>query len=92
MALVTAIIDGTGSLGAAVGPLLAGLLSTGQNWDNVFYMLIAADIVAALLLLRQVAKECRTSACCRGTAGELQINDGDLGGEVEREALLKDDA
>ena len=35
-------------IGAALGPLLAGLiLPTG--WNNVFYMLIAADFVAAVV-------------------------------------------
>lgn len=57
LATVTAIIDGTGSIGAAVGPLLAGLIST-TGWQNVFYMLIVSDIIAMVLLGRLVAKEC----------------------------------
>ncbi|XP_056291374.1 glucose-6-phosphate exchanger SLC37A1 isoform X2 [Pseudoliparis swirei] len=56
LSTVTAIIDGTGSLGAALGPLLAGLLSAG-GWDRVFYMLMAADFLALLTLLRLVTKE-----------------------------------
>nr|XP_046259859.1 glucose-6-phosphate exchanger SLC37A1 isoform X2 [Scatophagus argus] len=56
LSTVTAIIDGTGSVGAALGPLLAGLLSAG-GWDQVFYMLMAADFFALLLLLRLVLKE-----------------------------------
>lgn len=56
LSTVTAIIDGTGSVGAAVGPLLAGLLSA-RGWDQVFYMLMMADALALLLLLRLVAKE-----------------------------------
>uniref|UniRef100_A0A8C2PS53 Solute carrier family 37 member 1 n=1 Tax=Cyprinus carpio TaxID=7962 RepID=A0A8C2PS53_CYPCA len=56
LSTVTAIIDGTGSVGAAVGPLLAGLLSA-QGWDQVFYMLMTADFLALLLLLRLVMKE-----------------------------------
>uniref|UniRef100_A0A673IFI5 Solute carrier family 37 member 1 n=1 Tax=Sinocyclocheilus rhinocerous TaxID=307959 RepID=A0A673IFI5_9TELE len=56
LSTVTAIIDGTGSVGAAVGPLLAGLLSS-QGWDQVFYMLMTADFLALLLLLRLVMKE-----------------------------------
>ncbi|RWS25679.1 sugar phosphate exchanger 2-like isoform X2 [Leptotrombidium deliense] len=51
MATVTAIIDGTGSIGAAVGPLLAGVVS-GAGWNNVFYMVLAADVASMLLLLR----------------------------------------
>uniref|UniRef100_A0AAY5EB65 Glucose-6-phosphate exchanger SLC37A2 n=1 Tax=Electrophorus electricus TaxID=8005 RepID=A0AAY5EB65_ELEEL len=45
LSTVTAIIDGTGSIGAAVGPLLAGLISP-TGWNNVFYMLIVADVLA----------------------------------------------
>ncbi|XP_034746355.1 glucose-6-phosphate exchanger SLC37A2 [Etheostoma cragini] len=56
LSTVTAIIDGTGSIGAAVGPLLAGLISP-TGWNNVFYMLISADILACLFLTRLVFKE-----------------------------------
>lgn len=59
LATVTAIIDGTGSIGAAVGPLFAGLISS-HGWENVFYMLIVADIIAMILLMRLVVKECLT--------------------------------
>lgn len=51
MATVTAIIDGTGSIGAAVGPLLAGLVST-SGWNNVFYMVYVSDLISLLMLLR----------------------------------------
>uniref|UniRef100_A0A8D0HCX2 Solute carrier family 37 member 1 n=1 Tax=Sphenodon punctatus TaxID=8508 RepID=A0A8D0HCX2_SPHPU len=58
LSTVTAIIDGTGSVGAAVGPLLAGLISP-SGWNNVFYMLMMADACALLLLLRLIRKELR---------------------------------
>uniref|UniRef100_A0A673IJE7 Glucose-6-phosphate exchanger SLC37A2 n=1 Tax=Sinocyclocheilus rhinocerous TaxID=307959 RepID=A0A673IJE7_9TELE len=51
LSTVTAIIDGTGSIGAAVGPLLAGLISP-TGWNNVFYMLISADVLACLVRLQ----------------------------------------
>uniref|UniRef100_A0A8C7X778 Solute carrier family 37 member 1 n=1 Tax=Oryzias sinensis TaxID=183150 RepID=A0A8C7X778_9TELE len=60
LSTVTAIIDGTGSVGAALGPLLAGLLSS-YGWDKVFYMLMAADFFALLLLLRLVTNEMTSS-------------------------------
>ncbi|KAJ6658733.1 hypothetical protein lerEdw1_019893 [Lerista edwardsae] len=63
LSTVTAIIDGTGSVGAALGPLLAGLISS-RGWDNVFYMLITADILACLLLSRVVYKEMRGWCGC----------------------------
>ncbi|CAN9498045.1 unnamed protein product [Ophioblennius macclurei] len=60
LSTVTAIIDGTGSVGAALGPLLAGLLSAG-GWNQVFYMLMLSDFIALLLLLRLVKKELTSS-------------------------------
>ncbi|XP_061381562.1 glucose-6-phosphate exchanger SLC37A2 isoform X1 [Danaus plexippus] len=51
LATVTAIIDGTGSIGAAVGPQMAGLVS-GVSWSYVFYMLVICDFLALVLLLR----------------------------------------
>jgi len=56
LATVTAIIDGTGSIGAAVGPLMAGAISD-SGWQYVFYMLMASDIIALLLLSRLVKNE-----------------------------------
>ncbi|XP_058966040.2 glucose-6-phosphate exchanger SLC37A2 isoform X1 [Pocillopora verrucosa] len=53
MAMVTAIIGGTGSLGATLGPLLTGFIAP-KGWNNVFFMLIGADVLAAVLLVRQV--------------------------------------
>lgn len=56
LATVTAIIDGTGSVGAALGPLLTGFLST-QGWDAVFIMLMVGALIAGLLLSRLVIAE-----------------------------------
>ncbi|XP_012280932.1 glucose-6-phosphate exchanger SLC37A2 isoform X2 [Orussus abietinus] len=67
LATVTAIIDGTGSIGAAVGPLLAGLVSRWAGWHNVFYMLMAADVLALLLLSRLVYRDIRLFAQRRRT-------------------------
>ncbi|XP_061091276.1 glucose-6-phosphate exchanger SLC37A1 isoform X1 [Conger conger] len=71
LSTVTAIIDGTGSVGAAVGPLLAGLLSA-RGWNHVFYMLMTADAFALLLLLRLVAKELCSRKPRPGTAMPLK--------------------
>ncbi|XP_056140856.1 glucose-6-phosphate exchanger SLC37A2 [Lampris incognitus] len=64
LSTVTAIIDGTGSIGAALGPLLAGLISP-TGWNNVFYMLISADVFACFFLSRLVYKE--VQGCCGHT-------------------------
>ncbi|GAB1300840.1 Glucose-6-phosphate exchanger SLC37A1 [Apodemus speciosus] len=66
LSTVTAIIDGTGS-GAALGPLLAGLISP-SGWSNVFYMLMFADACALLFLIRLIHKE----LSCPGPAAGLQ--------------------
>lgn len=56
LATVTAIIDGTGSIGAAIGPLLTGYISA-NSWSAVFTMLMAAALVAGLFLTRLVVAE-----------------------------------
>ncbi|PIN22397.1 Permease of the major facilitator superfamily [Handroanthus impetiginosus] len=56
LATVTAIIDGTGSIGAAIGPLLTGYISS-RSWSAVFTMLMGAALIAGLLLTRLVVAE-----------------------------------
>ena len=46
MATVTGIIDGTGSLGAAIGPFIAGAMPT---WDSLYYVLMSSVFTAALV-------------------------------------------
>ncbi|XP_060672941.1 putative glycerol-3-phosphate transporter 5 isoform X2 [Ziziphus jujuba] len=50
LATVSAIIDGTCSVGAALGPLLAGYIST-RGWNSVFLMLILSIFLASLFLI-----------------------------------------
>uniref|UniRef100_A0A6M2EPA2 Major facilitator superfamily (MFS) profile domain-containing protein n=1 Tax=Populus davidiana TaxID=266767 RepID=A0A6M2EPA2_9ROSI len=70
LATVTAIIDGTGSIGAALGPLLTGFLST-KGWNTVFVMLMLGALTAGLLLSCQVVAEIndKTSKLMRSTSG-----------------------
>lgn len=56
MATVAAIIDGSGSIGAAVGPLFAGYVAE-SGWQSVFLMLMSSDLIAVLLLTRITLKE-----------------------------------
>ena len=56
LATVTAIIDGTGSVGAALGPFLTGFLSS-MGWNAVFIMLAIGASIAGLLLSRLVIAE-----------------------------------
>lgn len=56
LATVTSIIDGTGSIGAAVGPLIAGFVSA-YGWMYVFYVLMGSCFFAVLLLSRLIVNE-----------------------------------
>nr|GEV87557.1 putative glycerol-3-phosphate transporter 1 [Tanacetum cinerariifolium] len=66
LATVTAIIDGTGSIGAAIGPVLTGYIST-QSWSAVFTMLMGSAFVAGLFLTKLVVAE--VTAKCQDTQG-----------------------
>ena len=57
LATVTAIIDGTGSLGAAVGPFMAGYLTGHGSWSHVFNMLVLSNVFALFFLSRLVKRE-----------------------------------
>lgn len=57
LATVTAIIDGMGSIGAAIGPMLTGYISQQGGFDGVFLMLYLSALTAGLLLVRLCIKE-----------------------------------
>eukprot|EP00731_Ephydatia_muelleri_P011841 Em0006g735a len=61
-ATVTGIINGTGSLGAAVGPLVAGWISDNYGWDVTFYFLMGASLLAAVCMSRLATKDALTCA------------------------------
>ncbi|GBP57338.1 Putative glycerol-3-phosphate transporter 1 [Eumeta japonica] len=73
LATVTAIIDGTGSVGAALGPMLAGVVSARVGWPQVFYMLIACNMLALLLLIRIVRTELTKLALDRRLAAQRVV-------------------
>ncbi|XP_041996596.1 putative glycerol-3-phosphate transporter 4 [Salvia splendens] len=81
LATVTAIIDGTGSIGAALGPLLTGFLST-KSWDAVFYMLILGAFAAGLLLTHLVVAEIKEKF-----SKQLSPEQNDISGEASRPLL-----
>ncbi|KAG6473096.1 putative glycerol-3-phosphate transporter 5 [Zingiber officinale] len=68
LATVTAIIDGTGSVGAALGPLLTGYIST-RGWNNVFLMLICSTSFAITFLIHLAKAEVRNKMSERITNG-----------------------
>lgn len=59
VATVAAIIDGMGSIGAVVGPLLAGFLFHYGGWKPVFIVLIVANALSAICLGRISINELR---------------------------------
>ncbi|WCJ36480.1 Glucose-6-phosphate exchanger SLC37A2 [Euphorbia peplus] len=79
LATVTAIIDGTGSVGAAIGPLLTGYISA-KSWSAVFTMLMGAALIAGLLLTKLVVaevgtkiSESRRQACTTSRPASLDV-------------------
>ncbi|KAJ4951086.1 hypothetical protein NE237_027918 [Protea cynaroides] len=71
LATVTAIIDGTGSVGAAIGPLLTGYIAE-KSWNAVFTMLMVAALVAGLLLTRLVVAEVAAKIQDSRSQGDIQ--------------------
>jgi OPA family glycerol-3-phosphate transporter-like MFS transporter 1/2 len=51
LATVSGIIDATGSLGSAIGPSLAGVVSE-YGWNYVFVMVMVSDLLALICILR----------------------------------------
>lgn len=71
------------------------LCSCLQGWNNVFYMLITADVLAAILLIRQVVFEIEKFCCPRTIVlsqlpyVESGIHSDHPGRESEQEPLLQ---
>ena len=80
LATVTAIIDGMGSIGAALGPMATGYISELEGgFDNVFTMLYTAALSAGLLLSSLVFRE----------LGSLLKKKSDIALPVEDSARLR---
>ncbi|XP_071722154.1 putative glycerol-3-phosphate transporter 1 [Rutidosis leptorrhynchoides] len=82
LATVTAIIDGTGSIGAAVGPLLTGYIST-RSWSAVFTMLMGAALIAGLLLTRLVVAEVSTKIAESHSHGGGRRDNNNQGSDLD---------
>lgn len=81
LSTVTAIIDGVGSIGAAFGPYLTGIISP-TGWQNVFYMLIGANLLSTVFLLRLVWKDL-SSACASGRSEDFDDDESLFPGTSE---------
>ncbi|XP_072026592.1 sugar phosphate exchanger 3-like isoform X2 [Amphiura filiformis] len=51
LATVTGIVDGTGTIGAAIGQILVPLLELNYGWSTVFYFFIGMNIMSTLILM-----------------------------------------
>ncbi|XP_052208687.1 putative glycerol-3-phosphate transporter 4 [Diospyros lotus] len=89
LATVTAIIDGTGSVGAALGPLLTGFLST-KGWDVVFLMLIICAFIAGILLSRLIIAELTERSCSQKSIFNGEHNSGAAADASSQQPLLSD--
>ncbi|XP_062613433.1 sugar phosphate exchanger 3-like isoform X3 [Saccostrea cucullata] len=59
LATVTGIIDGTGSVGAAIGQILVPLIQDGLGWRSVFYLFMLMTLLTALCILPLFVSEVR---------------------------------
>ncbi|CAG9462249.1 unnamed protein product [Pedinophyceae sp. YPF-701] len=85
LATVTAIIDGCGSLGAALGPMATGIISElPGGFENVFIMLYSSALAAGLLLSRLALKELR-EIFSAPEGGSRDLEGGVSAGDEENE-------
>jgi len=68
MSVVTAIIDGCGSIGAASQGYLVGYISATYGWEQVFTFLMICCAISCVCLLRLVLKEWGCLGKKRGAA------------------------
>ena len=57
LSTVSSIVEGSGSVGAAIGPLLTGVLVSAFDWSAVFHMLIASNLMAVVPLSYMIVKK-----------------------------------
>lgn len=63
LATVTGIIDGTGSLGAAIGQYLVAVIQTKAGWGWVFNFFILANVAAIICLLPVFYNDFKQYSC-----------------------------
>ena len=85
LATVTGVVDGTGSIGAALGQLLIPLITHLISWRAVFYLFIAMTVLTMVCLLPLMVRELRTQGLWQRrpeTVGYTPISDQE---DVEQE-------
>ncbi|XP_036368929.1 sugar phosphate exchanger 3 isoform X4 [Octopus sinensis] len=78
LATVTGIIDGTGSLGAAIGQVTLPYIETAYNWEWVFYMFVIMTVLTIACLMPMFIRDAReTLPCCKrrnNTDAEVSVD------------------
>ena len=64
LATVTGIVDGTGSVGAAIGQYLVPQIDKWLGWHAVFYFLIVMTFFSAVCLIPMLYRDLKNSSCC----------------------------
>ncbi|GFS00852.1 sugar phosphate exchanger 3, partial [Elysia marginata] len=73
LATVTGVIDGTGSVGAAVGQIAVPYLQTSLGWHSVFYLFMICIFLTAVCVFPLFLRELRSFRCfspCRTGRGD----------------------
>uniref|UniRef100_A0A5S6Q1C0 Sugar phosphate exchanger 3 n=1 Tax=Trichuris muris TaxID=70415 RepID=A0A5S6Q1C0_TRIMR len=72
LSTVTGIVDGSGSVGAAVGQLIIPVMEAEIGWMSVFYLFIVMTAVTVLCLLKLCLLECRQILTARRRYSTLE--------------------
>ncbi|KAE9414630.1 hypothetical protein Angca_009238, partial [Angiostrongylus cantonensis] len=59
MSTVTGLLDGTGSIGSAVGQFFIPIMQKTYGWSYVFYLFMALNMLATVCILRRCAEDLR---------------------------------
>ncbi|XP_063785014.1 sugar phosphate exchanger 3 [Pseudophryne corroboree] len=67
LATVTGIVDGTGSVGAALGQVLVSVIQGALNWMWVFYFFILMTLMSLVFIIPLIVREIRPAGRNRRT-------------------------
>ena len=75
LATVTGIVDGTGSVGAAIGQYLVPVINKKASWHWVFYFLILMTIMSAVCVLPMLYRDIKNEGCpCRKSENDYVVD------------------
>ncbi|XP_013392558.1 sugar phosphate exchanger 3 [Lingula anatina] len=74
LATVAGIVDGTGSVGAAIGQILVPVIQVHTSWQWVFYFFIVMTALTVVCILPLLKNEIMSMRCCQQRRGALVVN------------------